>query len=114
MSNRKNLLSNNPPYTPPGRLDFYRIHAHALDRLGDVLALLLPDGAETDDARWIGSHPKRPLRISVSLLSGCWEEVDTGRTGPDLVSLVAHLFGIRQGEAARRLAQWLGVGRRYG
>ena len=69
-----------------------------------VLTLVLPDGAQTDDARWIGSHPERPVLVSVSLLSGAWEEPDTGRTGRDLVSLVAHLFGLSQAQAARRLA----------
>lgn len=97
------------PYVPPGRLDFYRINALALDRLGDILDLLLPAGGETPDAYWVGAHSARPMTIRVSLLSGAWEEINTGRTGRDLISLVAHLFGLPQAAAARRLAAWLGA-----
>lgn len=97
------------PCAPPGQIDFFRIHALALDRLGDVLTLLLPDGAETADAFWIGSHPERPKLVKVSLLSGAWEELDSGRTGRDLVSLTANQFGLKQAIAARRLAAWLGA-----
>lgn len=103
------------PYTPPGKIDFFRIHALALDRLGDLLAVLLPTGTETDDARWLGCHPDRPMLVSVSLLSGCWDEPNTGRAGRDLVSLTAHCCGLSQAAAARRLAAWLGAEeRRYG
>ena len=41
----------------------------------------------------------------------------TGDKGGDVVSLVAHLEGVSQGEAARRLARMLGLeigGRRHG
>ena len=98
-----------PPPSTPGRLDFWRIHALALDRLADLLAAFLPVGSETADACWEGWHPQRYVLVRVCLLSGAWSEPSTGRSGPDLVSLIAHLFGLRQGAAAARLARWLDV-----
>jgi hypothetical protein len=117
MQHRHDSLFRPPeiPQVQPGRIDFFRIHALALDWLGDLLAAVLPIGTETDDARWQGCHPDRPLLVTVSLLSGCWEECSTGRAGRDLVSLTAHLLGITQAAAARQLAEWLGAEvRRYG
>ena len=97
------------PAPTPGRLDFFRIHAYALDRLEDVLAWFLPDGQETPDVHWAGHHPLRPVNVRVNLLTGAWDEPETGRSGQDLVSLVAHLFDMKQGEAAAALARKLKV-----
>ena len=98
-----------PPYTSPGQLDFFRIHAYALDRLGDVLATFLPHGAELPGAYYVGSHPDRPILVRVCLLGGAWNEAETGQSGRDLVSLIAHLFGMSQAQAARKLSAWLGI-----
>jgi hypothetical protein len=97
------------PDPRPGELDFWRIHALALDRLGDVIGWFLPEGVETDDGYWQGLHPDRPILIRVSLLTGKWTEPISGRSGADLVSLVAHLFAISQPKAAAALARKLGA-----
>lgn len=98
---------------PPGQLDFWRIHAFALDQLDDLLAVLLPNGTR-EGATWGGWHPDRPGMVNVCLLGGAWDEPGTGRGGRDLVSLVAYLGGLGQGQAARWLASWTGIeGRRY-
>lgn len=104
-----NKISQSIPYAPPGRLDYFRIHAYALDRLGDVLAAFLPEGMEQPGACYIGQHPDRPIPVTVSLLTGAWNEPQTGASGRDLVSLVAHLFGFNQAQAARKLARWLNI-----
>lgn len=102
----------------PGGLDFWRIHAFALDFLPELLAVLLPEGARTitgggADA-WVGWHPDRPEPIAVCLLGGAWDEPGTGAGGRDLVGLVAHLTGQGQGQAARWLAGFCGIeGRRH-
>jgi hypothetical protein len=99
-----------PPPPTPGRVDFFRIHALALDRLGDVLMWFLPEGSKTGlGTFWEGHHPTRQLMVRVSLLSGAWAEPDTGASGKDLVSLTAHLFGLPQGKASVALARKLGV-----
>ena len=51
------------------------------------------------------------------LYNGRWADFAIGDKGGDVVSLVAHLEGVSQGEAARRLARMLGLeigGRRHG
>lgn len=118
---RRRLFPNGEPgpRAPiPGQIDFGRIHAFALDRLPELLKLVLPIGTEcaspTGAWVWLGSHPDRQIIVAVNLLTGAWDEPVTGHGGHDLVGLVAHLFGLRPIEAARRLAAWLGVeARRY-
>ncbi len=59
-------------------------------------------------------NPKRldrnPGSFRVNLRTGRWADFATGDKGGDVVSLAAYLDGCRQGEAARRLAEMLGVG----
>ena len=97
----------------PGELDFARINAWALDRLGDLLRLTAPLGRrETTPAGaivWQGFHPARPLIVQVCLFTGAWAEPVTCKGGRDLVSFAAHVFGLSPGAAARRLAAWLGI-----
>ena len=104
----------------PGDIDFWRIHAFGLEVLDELLSILLPIGAEgfttLGSLAWIGSHPDRSTVVAVNLLTGAWDDPVIGAGGPDLISLVAHLAGIGQGQAARWLAEWCGLpagGRRY-
>jgi hypothetical protein len=97
------------PAPTPGRLDFFRIHALAWDRIDDVIGWFLPEGREVGGAYWEGHHPLRPEMVRVNLLTGAWAEPNTGRSGQDLVSLVAYLFGLKQGAAASALARKLKV-----
>jgi hypothetical protein len=102
-----------PRAVPPGGIDFHRLHCLALDRLPELLALLLPEGQEGGTAAgawaWHGWHPLRPELVQVCLLGGTWTEPNTGRSGRDLVSLYGHMFGVGNGRAARMLAEWLGA-----
>jgi hypothetical protein len=55
--------------------------------------------------------------FKVNRFNGRWCDFATGDKGGDVVSLVAYLEGVSQGEAARRLARMLGLeigGRRHG
>lgn len=97
------------PDPKPGRLDFFRIHALALDRIEDVIDWFLPEGRDVGGAYWEGHHSLRPEMVRVNLLTGAWAEPNTGQSGQDLVSLVAHLFGMKQGAAAAALARKLKV-----
>ena len=98
---------------PPGGIDFNRLHCLALDRLPELLAMTLPSGHETDDGRghwcWAGTHPQRPELVHVNLLTGSWNEPNTGRAGLDLVSFFARVFGLSPGRAAHEMARWLGA-----
>ncbi len=98
---------------PPGGIDFHRLHCLALDRLPELIAMALPDGREIGDGRgrwcWAGSHPQRPELVHLNLLTGSWDEPNTGRAGLDLVSFFARVFGLSPGRAAHEMARWLGA-----
>lgn len=47
--------------------------------------------------------------FSINLDTGVWKDFATGDNGGDLVALVAYLDGVKQGEAAQRLAGFLGL-----
>jgi hypothetical protein len=61
----------------------------------------------------VALNPKRPDRhlgsFRINLATGKWADFATGDRGGDPVSLAAYLFGLTQVEAARRLADMLGV-----
>ena len=111
------LDKQTPPRPHPplrrGGIDFHRLHCLALDRLPELLAVILPQGREAGSWGgrwcWIGSHPMRPESVHVCLMVGVWTEPNTGRAGLDLVSLYSHVFGVSHGRGAHLLAQWLGA-----
>lgn len=47
--------------------------------------------------------------FSINVDSGVWKDFATGDNGGDLVALVAYLDSVKQGEAAQRLAVFLGM-----
>jgi hypothetical protein len=47
--------------------------------------------------------------FKINLVTGRWADFACGATGGDVVSLVAYLLGVPQGEAAVRLAAEVGV-----
>jgi hypothetical protein len=55
------------------------------------------------DDRHLGS-------FKINLTTGQWADFATGDRGGDIIGLAAYLRGIRQIEAARQLADLLGVG----
>lgn len=93
-------------------IDFARIAAEAL-RSSDLIARRwLPDGRR-DGPEWVARNPKRADRrlgsFKVNLDTGRWGDFAIGRHGGDLISLAAYLFDLDQGEAARRIADMLGI-----
>ena len=62
---------------------------------------------------YVTLNPTRPDRragsFKVNLHTGRWADFATGDKGGDVVSLAAYLFGLRQSDAARRLADALGM-----
>ena len=94
------------------RLDFAAINAAALGSLPVLLERWLPDGKRRG-AEWVAYNPKRNDNglgsFSVNMNTGRWADFATGDKGGDPVSLAAFLFDLRQSEAAREIAQMLGV-----
>ena len=93
-------------------LDFGRVNAAALTVLPSLLDRWLPDGRK-QGAEWVARNPmrsdRRPGSFSVNTRTGRWADFATGDRGGDVVSLAAYLHGLRQAEAARKLADMLGL-----
>lgn len=95
-----------------GRIDFRRINSAALARASAVIRGLLPNGRLQGD-EYIARNPlrddKRLGSFKVNVRSGSWADFASGDRGGDLISLAAFVSGLRQREAAIRLAEAMGV-----
>jgi hypothetical protein len=103
-----------------GPIDFAEINRAALAAFPAVLNRLLPRGKAVG-REIVALNPRRADQnlgsFKVNRFNGRWCDFATGDKGGDVVSLVAFLEGVSQGEAARRLAHMLGLeigGRRHG
>ncbi len=99
------------PDGPKLGIDFAAINAAALARLPDLVRAWLPGGRQ-NGAEWVcGDTSGTPGRsLSVNTSSGVWKDFSTNEGGSDSVSLFAAINGLKQGEAAKRLAAELGMG----
>lgn len=92
------------------RIDIPAVAAAALPVLPALCQRWLP-GGRLEGKEWtVGSlrgEPGRSLRVNVR--SGRWCDFNTGERGGDAVSLAAAVAGVSQVEAARRLAEMLGI-----
>jgi hypothetical protein len=111
-----------PPSGIPmrGPIDFAEINRAALAAFPAVLARVLPGGKRVG-AEIVALNPRRADRrlgsFKVNRYNGRWADFASGHKGGDPISLVAYLADVSQGEAARLLAQMLGLetgGRRHG
>ncbi|MBB4287511.1 hypothetical protein [Roseospira goensis] len=97
---------------PNTRLDFAEINRAALSALPALLSRWLPDGRR-NGVEYIARNPRRtdrrPGSFSVNMHTGRWGDFATGDKGGDPISLAAYLHGLRQVEAARALADMLGI-----
>jgi hypothetical protein len=93
-------------------IDFAAVNAAARRELPSLLSRWLPDG-RAEGHEYVARNPRRVDRnrgsFKVNLRTGRWSDFATGDKGGDPVSLAAYLFGLSQGEAARRLSEMLGV-----
>lgn len=98
-------------------LDFSKISSAALSVLPALLARWLPDGKRVG-REFVALNPTRADRsigsFKINLTNGRWADFATNDKGGDVVSLAAYLFSLRQSEAARRLADALGLEARRG
>lgn len=94
------------------RINFARINRAALATLPSLLARWLP-GGRTQGREYVALNPtradKRPGSFRINMTTGKWADFATGDKGGDVVSLAAYLLSTGQGEAARSLADMLGV-----
>lgn len=99
----------------PGKpLDFAAINQAALASLPALLARWLP-GGRVQGGEYVAINPRRhdrsPGSFKINLHTGRWADFASGERGGDVVSLAAYLAGISQADAARRLAEMLGLHR---
>ncbi len=94
------------------QIAFHRIGRAALAQAEPICRQWLPDGYRRG-VEFVARNPKRNDRhagsFSINLNSGRWADFATGDAGGDLISLAAYLFDLSQAEAAKRLAEMLGV-----
>ncbi len=93
-------------------IDFDTINDAALRKLRDLLREWLPDGRVYGE-EFLAKNPRRvdfkPGSFKINLRTGRWADFATGDRGGDVVSFYAYIFDLRQSEAARQLAEMLGV-----
>ena len=93
-------------------IDFEGIAFAALPSLPALVSRWLPDGRRIGN-EWVARNPtradRRPGSFKVNLRTGRWADFATGDKGGDSISLAAHLHGLSQLEAARKLAAMLGL-----
>lgn len=89
-----------------------QVAAAALFSIERILSSWLPDG-KRQGHEYLACNPTRadskPGSFSINCNTGAWGDFATGDTGGDLVALVAYIEGVKQGEAAKRLAAFLGM-----
>ena len=96
-------------------IDFKQVAAAALTHAESLVPEWLPNGKRSGH-EWLSINPTRndgkAGSFSVNLKTGVWADFATDDSGGDLVSLYAYLNHLSQIEAARDLAQRLGIGER--
>lgn len=98
--------------SPPRRIAFKRISDSALLYSDTLVRRWLPDG-KREGAEWVAINPTRADgrkgSFKVNMTTGRWSDFAAGAAGGDLVALAAYLYRLKQGEAALKVADMLGV-----
>jgi len=109
------LFARYPELQRSPSINFAAINRAAMAVLPALLARWLPDGKRIG-REFVARNPTRADRAPGSFKvvisggrAGSWADFATGDRGGDPVSLAAYLHNKSQGEAARALADMLGV-----
>lgn len=93
-------------------INFAAINRAALSSLPAIVMRWLP-GGQREGNEWVSLNPQRADRsrgsFKVNLRNGKWSDFATQDKGGDPISLAAYLHGLSQVEAAKQLAEMLGV-----
>lgn len=94
------------------KIAFRRIAEASLTAADTLVPRWLPDGRR-EGAEWIAKNPrridKRRGSFKVNLRTGRWSDFAVEESGGDLVSLASYLFHLKQGQAAVKIADALGI-----
>jgi hypothetical protein len=95
-----------------GRVDFPRVAEATLSHADTLCRRWLPDG-RADGHEWVARNPRRsdhrPGSFKINLSTGRWGDFAEGKTGGDMISLAAYLFGLSQRDAALKISEMLGI-----
>jgi hypothetical protein len=98
--------------TAPRKIAFRRIAEESLAAADTLVPRWLPEGRR-EGAEWIATNPmradKRRGSFKVNLRTGRWSDFAVDASGGDLTSLAAYLFHLKQGHAAVKIADALGI-----
>jgi len=101
-----------PASRSPGRIDFLRVADAARASLESLVAEWLP-GGHRDGHEYKALNPTRGDSkigsFSINLNTGAWGDFATNDAGGDAISLYAYLHNVSQLDAAKVLAQRLGI-----
>ena len=93
-------------------VDFDGMNAAALCNGRSFVESLLP-GGKFRSLEYVVQNPcrndRRPGSFSINCKSGRWKDFSSGDGGTDPISLVAYIRSIGQGDAAREMADKLGL-----
>lgn len=93
----------------PGTIDFSGLSAALLNRSGELLPAWFPAGELNGHEYQVGSlRGEAGSSLSINLNTGKWADFAEDAKGGDLISLYAACQGIKQSEAAKRLARDIG------
>lgn len=90
-----------------------KVAAAALSSFDPVMAELGLSGGKHQAHEYLPLNPRRsdskPGSFCINKESGAWSDFATDDKGGDLVSLAAYVWDLKQGEAAERLGEFLGI-----
>lgn len=93
-------------------LRFKKLNEAIAPTLQSLIPQILPQGKRRGEF-WLPLNPTRFDRnigsFMINLRTGQWIDYATGESGSDAISLVAYLYGFKQGEAATYLENILGI-----
>jgi hypothetical protein len=94
------------------KIAFRRIAEAAAQHADTIVMRWLPDG-KREGTEWVALNPtrgdSRKGSFKVNLKSGKWGDFATDDRGGDLIGLASYIFHLDQGEAAKRIADMLGI-----
>ncbi len=98
--------------TEPRKIAFRKIAEASLAAADTLVPRWLPEGRR-EGAEWVAKNPlradERRGSFKVNLRTGRWSDFAVDASGGDLTSLAAYLFHLKQGQAAVKIAEALGI-----
>jgi putative DNA primase/helicase len=89
-----------------------KVAGAALSSIERIMSRWLPDGKRHGHEYRVLNPTRADSKLgsfSINLNTGAWADFASDDKGGDLVALVAYLEGVKQGEAAKLLAEFLGM-----